>query len=83
MCRSAVLMCKLISAFVLGFLDSIISLVPESKISSLELSNVAGHVGLCLIWLNIEYVFSRPYFFLILGLRIFYQNIKVGGGKKI
>ena len=25
----------------------------------------------------------RPYFFLILGLRIFFQNIKVGGGKKI
>ena len=25
----------------------------------------------------------RPYFFLILGLQIFFQNIKVGGGKKI
>ena len=25
----------------------------------------------------------RPYFFLILGLRIFFQNIKVEGGKKI
>ena len=25
----------------------------------------------------------RLYFFLILGLRIFFQNIKVGGGKKI
>ena len=24
----------------------------------------------------------RPYFFLILGLQIFFQNIKVGGGKK-
>ena len=24
----------------------------------------------------------RPYFFLILGLRIFSKNIKVGGGKK-
>ena len=24
-----------------------------------------------------------PYFFLILGLRIFFQNIKVGGGEKI
>ena len=25
----------------------------------------------------------RPYIFLILGLQIFFQNIKVGGGKKI
>ena len=25
----------------------------------------------------------RPYFFLILGLQIFFQNIKVRGGKKI
>ena len=25
----------------------------------------------------------RPYFFLILGLWIFFQNIKAGGGKKI
>ena len=24
-----------------------------------------------------------PYFFLMLGLPIFFQNIKVGGGKKI
>ena len=26
---------------------------------------------------------SKALFFLILGLRIFFQNIKVGGGKKI
>ena len=34
------------------------------------------HMSLCLLSI-------RPYFFLILGLRIFFQNIKVGGGKKI
>ena len=28
-------------------------------------------------------LFSLDVFFLILGLRIFFQNIKVGGGKKI
>ena len=27
--------------------------------------------------------FDKALFFLILGLRIFFQNIKVGGGKKI
>ena len=32
---------------------------------------------------NNLWVLIRPYFFLILGLRIFFQNIKVGGGKKI
>ena len=28
-------------------------------------------------------VITKALFFLILGLRIFFQNIKVGGGKKI
>ena len=34
-------------------------------------------------WLKVCTITIRPYFFLILGLRIFFQNIKVGGGKKI
>ena len=29
------------------------------------------------------FVTTKALFFLILGLRIFFQNIKVGGGKKI
>ena len=28
-------------------------------------------------------MYDKALFFLILGLRIFFQNIKVGGGKKI
>ena len=35
----------------------------------------------CLCRKNI--CFDKALFFLILGLRIFFQNIKVGGGKKI
>ena len=31
----------------------------------------------------VKYIILRPYFFLILGLQIFFQNINVGGGKKI
>ena len=42
--------CSLISAFVLCCLDSIIPLVSVSEISSLYLSFVAAHVGLCLTW---------------------------------
>ena len=39
---------------------------------------VEGNIMSTKLW-----VLIRPYFFLILGLRIFFQNIKVGGGEKI
>ena len=41
---------SLISAFVIRYLDSIISLVSTSKISSLYLASVAAQAGLCLPW---------------------------------
>ena len=41
---------SLISAFVVRCLDSIISLVSISKISSLYLASVAAQAGLCLTW---------------------------------
>ena len=41
---------SLISAFVVRCLDSIISLVSISEISSLYLASVAAQAGLCLIW---------------------------------
>ena len=45
------------------------------------MSNVANVADPELSNLNLTY---RPYFFLMLGLRIFFlQNIKAGGGKKI
>ena len=41
---------SLISAFVIRCLDSIISLVSISEISSLYLASVATQAGLCLTW---------------------------------
>ena len=43
---------SLISAFVARCLDSIISLVSISEISSLQLDSVAAQAGLCLTWLQ-------------------------------
>ena len=40
-------------------------------------------MGLTLNAATVFYLTLKALFFLILGLRIFFQNIKVGGGKKI
>ena len=42
--------CSLISAFVVRCLDSVMSLVSVTKISSLMLAFVAAQAGLCLAW---------------------------------
>ena len=41
---------SLISAFVVRWLDSVMSLVSVTKISSLILASVAEQAGLCLTW---------------------------------
>ena len=41
---------SLISTFVVGCLDSIITLVSKFEISSLYLATVAAQAGLCLTW---------------------------------
>ena len=43
---------SLISAFVIRCLDSVMSLVSVSKISSLMLASTAEQAGLCLAWLE-------------------------------
>ena len=43
----------------------------------------AAKIVKSLLYVYPKFRASRPYFFLILGLRIFFQNMKVGGGKKI
>ena len=51
--------CSLISTFVVCCLDSIISPVSISEISSLYLPSVAAQAGLCLTWLQTPNRFSR------------------------
>ena len=46
-CRSACASAQLISTFVVCCLDSIVSLVSKSEISSLYLASVTAQVGLC------------------------------------
>ena len=51
---------SLISAFVVRCLDSVMSLVSVTKISSLMLASVAAQAGLCLAWSETpEHTFSH------------------------
>ena len=58
---------SLISVFVIRCLDSIISLVPISEISSLYLASEAEQASLCLNWLK-----NRKAGFLMTRLNCFY-----------
>ena len=84
---------QLISTFVFCCIDSTMTLLPSTS-SMQNFKPIAIFCG-CTVKFVLDLV-RNPYndcspifgvnkalFFLILGLRIFFQNIKVGGGKKI